>query len=162
MGLGESLKDLRDLHEMAKAGTLGAFDRLRYHAERDTLAQLLLSAQHVSLLPGQRPRRLLRVASALPADIEFSEGRVRAIALRLSSGGFGALLPRTPHVGDRMAVTIRVPGGPPLHATARVVSARQQASNANASFEFVDLAESDVERMEMFVFDAIWGEFEGV
>ena len=162
MSLGESLEEFRDLHEKAKSGALGLPVMAKYHADRDELAHLLLSGQHVALLPGQRPRRDLRVARALQANIEFDGDTVRAVTLQVSSGGFGALLTRTPQVGEEVKIALRIPGSRKLQAGARVVDVKQRLDNATASFQFVDLDELEVERMEVFVFDAILEQFESV
>lgn len=159
MGLGEWLKEFRDLHEKAKRGVLAAPELAAYRAGRDELARVLLSAQHVALKPGQKPRRMLRVARALQADIEFYNGSVRAMTLEVSSGGFGTLLARAPRVDDEVKVALRIAGGEPLRVTARVVDVKQQAGNVRASFQFVGLDEADVERLELFVFDAILEQF---
>ncbi len=158
MGLTESLEEFRTLHDGAKAGTLGSPDLANYHAVRDKLADLLLSAQSIALLPGKRPRRMLRAARALLADIEFHDGSVRAMTLQVSSGGFAALLARGPQVGEDVEVTLRIPGGQPLHAGARAVSVKEYLGNANTSFQFVSLDAAEVERMEVFVFDTLLDE----
>ncbi len=162
MGLVESLEEFRDLHKRAKAGVLVPPDLMAYHAVRDKLAHLLLSAQHIALLPGQRPRRTLRVARALQVDIEFYDGTVRALTLQVSSGGFAAPLVGAPQLHEEVKVALRIPGGQPLRASARVVAVRKYLGNAGTSFQFVDLAASEAERMEMFVFDAVVDEFESV
>ena len=159
MTLGESLKEFRDLHEKAKSGALGSPDMAKYHAVRDEVAHLLLSEQHVGLLAGQRPRRALRVARALQADIEFDGDTVRGVTLQVSSGGFGALLTRAPQVGEQVKIALRVPGSRKLQARARVVDVKQRLENATASFQFVDLDEPEIERMEVFVYDAILEQF---
>ncbi len=154
MSLGEWLKGFRDLHEKAKQGTLAARDLTGYHAARDELARALLAAQHLTLRPGQRPRRVLRVARALQADIEFHDGSERAMTLDVSAGGFSALLARPPKLDDEVKVALRVPGGEPLRTVARVLEVKQQVGNARACFTFVGLDEADTERLEVFVFDA--------
>ncbi len=158
MGFREPLDEFRDLHERAKSATLGPPGIAKYHALRDELAQLLLSAHHVALLPRQRQRRVLRVARTLPVDIEFRHGTVRAMTLDLSSGGFGALFEGTPLVGEKAKVTLCLPDGPPLRATARVVAVKQQVGIAGGSFQFTELDETEIERLEMYVFDAILGQ----
>jgi c-di-GMP-binding flagellar brake protein YcgR len=160
MGLAESLEEFRDLHGRARAGALGLPDQASYRAARDKLAHLVLRAQHLSLLPGQRQRRVLRIARALQAEIEFDDGTVRAVTLQLSSGGFAALLANAPHVGEDVKVALRIPGGQPLHATARVVAVKEYLGSANTSFRFEPLASSDVERLESFVFDALMDELQ--
>ncbi len=155
MNLGESLEEFRGLHEEAKSGALGSPDMAKYYAARDEVAHLLLAEQHVGLLAGQRPRRALRVARALQADIEVDGDTVRGVTLQVSSGGFGALLTCAPRVGEEVKIALRIPGSRKLLSRARVVDVKQRLENATASFQFVDLDEPEVERMEVFVFDAI-------
>ena len=158
MGFSEPLAEFRDLHEGAKCAILGRLDLVKYHALRDELARLLLSSHHAALLPRQRQRRVLRVARTFRVDIEFQHGTMRAVTLDLSSGGFGALFEGAPLVGEKAKITLCLPEGPPLQATACVVSVRQQVGIAGASFQFIDLDEAAVERLEMYVFDAILGQ----
>jgi hypothetical protein len=155
MGLTESLEEFRTLHAGAKAGILGSPDLTNYHAVRNRLARLLLSAQSIALLPGKRPRRMLRAARALQADIEFYDGPVRAMTLQVSSGGFAALLAKGSQVGEDVEVTLGIPGDRPLQASARVVAVQEYLGNANTSFQFVSIDASEAERMELFVFDAL-------
>ncbi len=163
MTLGQSIREFRDLHAKAKRGTLPSPDVERYHAFRDQLAELLLSAHRAALPLGQRPRKALRIARAIPAEIEFSDGVVRAMTLQLSSGGFGALLPpaSAPHVGEEVHVTLRVPTGQ-VRGAARVVAVTEQAGASTVSVQVLRLDEPEAERVEMFVFDGILEHFAGV
>ncbi len=158
MGFSEPLDEFRGLHERAKSATLEPTSFAKYLALRGELTHLLLSSHHVALLPRQRQRRVLRVARTLPVDIEFRHGTVRAMTLDLSSGGFGALFEGTPLLGEKAKITLCLPDGPPLKATARVVAVKQQVGIAGASFQFNDLEETGIERLEVYVFDAILGQ----
>src|SRR5690349_19395042 len=126
MVLSEFMEEFRRLHEGAKRGVLGAQEVASYQSARDDLARVLLAAMHASAPPGQRPRRMLRVARALQVDIEFLGGTVRAVTRQVSSGGFGALLGCEPRVDDELRVALRVPGGQPVHAAARVREVKRQ------------------------------------
>jgi len=161
MGLSEWLSGFRALHAKAKQGLLAARELASYQAARDELARALLAAQHVALQAGQRPRRVLRVARALQADLEFHDGDERVITLEVSSGGFSALLARPPRVGDEVKASLRIPGGEPVRATARVLEVKQQVGNVRASFAFVGLDGAEIERLEIFVFDAVLAQLQG-
>ena len=162
MSLSDWLRGFRSLHERAKSGGLSGRDQTAYQAARDELARAMLAAQHVALQPGHKPRRLLRVARALQADIEFHDGKERAMTLDVSVGGFSALFAKAPREGDEVRVTLRLPGGyEPLNTQARVLNVRSQVGNERASFAFVGMTEADVEKMEMFVFDAVLGHLQG-
>jgi hypothetical protein len=155
MGLADWLKGFRELHGQAKRQGLSGRDLTAYQAARDELARALLAAQHVALQAGQRPRRALRVARALQADLDFHDGHWRALTVEVGAGGFAVLLDKPPKVNDEIKVALRVPGGEPLRADARVVEVKVQPGNARACFQFVALSEDEVERLEMFVFDAV-------
>jgi hypothetical protein len=161
MGLSEWLKGFRTLHEKAKQGGLTGRDLTHYQAARDELARALLAAQHISLQPGRKPRRVLRVARALQADLEFHDGNERAMTLDVSPGGFSALLSRPPRVDDEVTVSLRIPGGEPIKSSARVLEVKQQVGNVRACFAFAGLDEAEVDRLEMFVFDAVLGQLQG-
>jgi c-di-GMP-binding flagellar brake protein YcgR len=161
MNLSQWLSGFKELHEKAKRGALAGRDLTAYHAARDELARALLSAQHVALERGQRPRQALRVARALQADIEFHDGSVRAMTLSLSAGGFGALLAQPPRVDDEVRVSLRIPGGDPLRGTARTVDVKQQVGNARVAFQFIGLDPAEAERLEVFVFDSVLAQIEG-
>lgn len=155
MGLAEWLNGFRELHEEAKKGGLSGRELTDYYAARDELARALLAAQRIALKPDQRPRRVLRVARALQADLEFHDGAARAMTLDVSAGGFGVLLAKPPRMGDEVKVSLRIPGGESIRGNAHVVEVRRQAGNAYACFEFVELDAAEAERLESFVFDAV-------
>jgi PilZ domain-containing protein len=155
VGLAEWLKEFRALHEKAKKGALAGAELTAYRAGRDELARALLVAQRIAVPAGQAPRRALRVSRALQADLEFVDGNIRAMTVDVSPGGFGALLPRPPKVGEELKVSLRLPGGEALRAEARVVEAKPHAGSARASFQLMGLDEADAERLELFVFETV-------
>jgi len=155
VGLGEWLKEFRALHEKAKKGSLLGAELTAYRAGRDELARALLVAQRIAVPAGQPPRKALRVSRALQADLEFMDGNVRAMTVDISAGGFGALLPRPPKVGEELKVSLRIPGGEPLRAEARVVEVKPHPGSARASFQLRGLDEADAERLELFVFETV-------
>jgi hypothetical protein len=158
MGLAEWFQQFRELHEKAKQGALGPRELETYTEARDEFARVLLSAQHLTVPAGESLRSTLRVTRAIPAEVEFRDRTERVVTLQISAGGFGTLLSRSPPVGDEVTVTLRVPGGDPLRCSARVVYAQQQAGTTRASFQFLGLGHSDVERLEQFVLDAIFAQ----
>jgi hypothetical protein len=160
MSLGEWLNGFRDLHQRAKRDSLTAEERATYHAAREELAEVILTAQRISLPSGKKARQALRAARALQVDIEFGSRTLRGLTHQVSPGGFGALLSPWPLLGETVSVTLRLTGDELLRARARVVEAREQGGHARVSFEFVGLSDSDVERLEVFVFDAILEQFQ--
>jgi c-di-GMP-binding flagellar brake protein YcgR len=160
MRLADWLNTFRETHEKSKKGTLGERDLTLYRAARDELARALLAAQHLTVQPGQQPRRALRVARALQANLEFKDGTVRALTQDISAGGFAALLARPPDLDEEVVVTLRLPGQEPLRAEARVNEVKPLVGNARVSFVFQHLDEEVVERVETFVFDAVLAELQ--
>jgi PilZ domain-containing protein len=71
------------------------------------------------------------------------------------------LMAKPPKVGEELTAVLRVPGGEPLRAAARVVDVKQQVGNARASFQLVGLEEADAERLELLVFDAVLAQLQG-
>ncbi len=161
MGLLEWLRAFKALHDRAKKGALTGAELATYHAGRDELARALLAAQRVSLQKGMKPRRALRVARALQADLELHDGNVRGLTLELSTGGFSLLMERPPKVGDELTVALRIPGGEPLRSRARVCEVRPGDGNARVGFELLALDAADAERLELFVFDVLLTQLQG-
>jgi hypothetical protein len=155
VGLADWLRRFKVLHARARAGTLDRAELATYHGARDELARALLAAQRLTLAPGLAPRRSLRVARALQADLEFHDGTVRAITLDVSSGGFSSKLAKAPRVDDEVKVMLRVPGGEPVRTTARALDVKPLAGTHRVAFRFVSLSEEDAERIELYVFDAV-------
>ncbi len=155
MDFREWLTHFRHLHDAAKRGVLDGASLADYHAARDELARALLAAQNVAIEPGQRPRRQLRAFKALQVEVTFFDGTLRATTRQVSSGGFSALLAHAPKAGEEVKVSLRLPGTDSLQAGARVVETKLQAGNAHVSFGWVGLGADEVERLEVFVFDAI-------
>jgi hypothetical protein len=154
------LEEFNDLHKGAKAGTLSPAELSRYQAARAQLSKLFLAGQHVALQPGQRPRNSLRVARALPVDLDFGDGMVRVATVQLSSRGFAAVLSGARAEGGEAKVSLHIPAGPPLEARARVLGVKERSGKMVVSFRFVDLGEPEFERLEMYVFDGLLKQFE--
>ena len=60
-----------------------------------------------------------------------------------------------------LEVALRIPGGEPLRGRARVQEVRPQLGVARVGFELLGLAEAELERLEVFVFDAVLGRLQG-
>jgi hypothetical protein len=153
--LAQWLLDFRALHEKARKGQLREADAVRYRTGRDELARALLGAQRLQLKPGETPRRALRVARALQADLDLPTSQVRSVTIDISTGGFSCLLSRTPPLGDELGFTLRLPGLEPLSGKARVQDVKPREGNVRVAFMFTSLSEAERERMELFVFDTV-------
>jgi PilZ domain len=104
---------------------------------------------------------MLRAARAFQVDVSSSTATVRAVTLQVSSRGFGALLRAPARVGYEVKATLSLPGKERLRVSARVAEVQQLAGNARVSFAFVDLDTSDVEWLEVIVFDALLEQLRG-
>jgi hypothetical protein len=158
MDLAQWLTAFKTLHEKAKRGTLVGADERDYLAGREELARALVSAQHLTLQPGQSPRLALRVARALQVDLESPVRKDRLTTFDLSLGGFSALVARAPTPDEVLTATLRLPGVDPVVTPVTVAGMRAQPGNVRVSFSFARLEGPVAERLELAVFDAVLGQ----
>ncbi len=161
LSLAEWLKGFRDLHERARSGKLSPDDLQTYRAARDELARALLSAQRLTVKPGETPRGSLRVARALQVDLDMLTSNARAITVDLCTGGFACLLAKAPPAGDEVGYSLRLPGSDPLTGKVRVADIKPQQGNVRVSFQFIGMSGEERERVEMFVFDTVLAQISG-
>jgi hypothetical protein len=156
MSVEANVSRLRDLHEKRKLDVLDVDERATYEALREAFAAAFVRANRVSLRPGQTSRQAVRAQCAFQVELA-ALGRVhKTITLDLSGHGFAALVGIQLDVGTECAFVLRI--RPELiRGTGRVVScARYGSGNSSyrVSFAFNPLGASDVERVELVVFDA--------
>jgi hypothetical protein len=161
MSLAEWLATFREMHEKARRRQLDPREQAVYRSGRDELARALLAAQRLTLKPGETPRQALRVARALQVDLDLVTSHQRAITIDLSMGGFSCLLAKAPPIGDEVGYTLRIPGAETLSGRARVADAKALTGNARVSFQLVNVAPEDRERLELFVFDTVLAQLSG-
>jgi hypothetical protein len=149
------LAAFRERHERARRGTLGPAEQAAYRSDREELARALLAAQRLTLKPGETPRQTLRVARALQIELDLPGARQRAITADLSTGGFSALLPKAPPLGEDLGLSLRLPAEAPVVCRARIIDVRPQGTHARVAGRFLDLGPGDRERLELYVFDAV-------
>ena len=105
-------------------------------------------------------RRSLRVAQALPVELEMPRGRTMAITLDLSSGGFSTLLSDAPEVGTCMGFKLRLGRGlAPVTGKVRMVNTVPQNGSVRVGFRFDELPSEDRERVDFVVVDAVLKQF---
>jgi hypothetical protein len=155
VSLADWLKSFRELHEKARRGQLSKPEEASYRAGRDELARALLTAQRLTVKPGETPRQALRVARALQVDLDLLTSSARAITIDLSTGGFSCLLAKAPPVGDEVGFSLRIPASEPLKGKVRVADLKPQQGNVRVSFQFRGLESVEKERLELFVFDTV-------
>lgn len=148
------------LHQRAKRGELSADEQTEYEKSRDELADALLTAQQISPHPGSNQRRSLRVAQALPVEIQAPAGRVLAVTLDLSAGGFSTIVSETPPIGTRIGFRLRLGRGyDPVSGAGRVVNAVPQNGSVRMGVAFDELGAADRERLEFVIIDAVLKQF---
>ncbi len=161
LSLAEWMRGFRDLHERARSGALSPDDLQTYRAARDELARALLSAQRLTVKPGETPRSSLRVARALQVDLDMLTSKARAITIDLCTGGFACLLAKAPSMSDEVGYSLRLPGGETLVGKVRVTDAKPQQGNVRVSFQFIAMSAEEKERVELFVFDTVLSQING-
>ncbi len=154
--LVEWLIAFRALHERARRGQLREADAARYRAARDELARALVGIQRLQLKPGQTAREAIRVARAMPVELDLGTSRERALTVDLSTGGFSCLLPKGVPLGGELGFTLRLSAGAaPLAGRARVQDVKGASGSVRVAFMFTTVSDPDRERMEMFIIDAV-------
>ena len=154
------LNDFSDLHVRAKQGNLSREQRSEYLRARAELAEALVLSRKTKPYPENDQRRSLRVAQALPVELDGAGGRTLAITLDLSSGGFSTLLPEAPARNAMVAFKLRLGRGlAPVAGRARVVNTNPQNGSIRVGFCFDEVAPDDRERVDFVVVDAVLEQF---
>jgi hypothetical protein len=161
--LKQWLDQFKRLHAKARKGELSQNEQAIYFDRREELARALVTAQSLTLLPGQTPRQAVRIARMLQIDLELAKGRVRAMTQNLSTGGFATLLGELPGTAEVVGFSLKVPGADvPIIGRCTVREVQKRSSNNLTSFAFVDLPHEQHERLEMMIFDAVIDQFDSV
>jgi hypothetical protein len=148
------------LHERAKAGGLAPAEKTQYLSARDELAGALVTAQRLTLKDGETPRQAMRVARAMPVEMELAKGWVSALTQDVSVGGLSALVSASPPVGSRLQFRLKIGRGEePLSGALRVVSVIEQKGAARLCASFEQLTPNHRERLEFMLFDNVVAHF---
>ena len=153
MSFSDWIRQFRALHAEAQKGTLSADDLKDYVAACDEFARALMAAQKIALKPGEVPRHALRVARAVQAELEAAIGFYKVTTIDLGVGGFAAIMPKAPKVGEEYSCKLKLPGGDPLETSVKVVEVKPQPGSARVSFAFPKLGDASKERIERLVID---------
>jgi hypothetical protein len=161
MELKQWIDEFSRLHSSARKGNLSEADKRTYLDRREELARALVTAQQLTLQPGQTPRQALRVSKALQIELELPSGRVRVITQNISTGGFGALVGQLPPSSESIGFSLKQPGAvEPIVGRCRVREAQAKVGSSLVSFVFEDLTENARDRIEMTIFDAVMEQFQ--
>jgi hypothetical protein len=156
MGFAEWVWEFKGLHEKARQKALSGDERITYEAARDDLASVVVCFQGLELTPGIQ-RGAMRVACALPVEVEPPDGAVAGLTEDLSVGGFAARVPGQFTEGDHLAFTLSLPGADPVRGRARVA----KSADGRVAFAFEALEEAAREALELAVFDLVLARFKG-
>jgi hypothetical protein len=160
MDLSAWISTFTKLHEKARKRELDEEDLKTYHAGREELARAIVAAQRLTVKEGETQRQALRVARAVQIDLDLSTGRVRALTLDISQGGFSTLIEKPPTPTEAVGFTLRVPGASePMLGRCKLVEATKRLGNARCSFAFQNLTPQDIEKIEMMLFDSVIEQF---
>ena len=143
----------RWLHEKARIGSLPPEEATAYHEAREDLAAMLVAAQRLTLNPGQPAREALRVARALPLELEMASGQARVQTLDISARGFSSVLSRALQPHEIVEFSLRLASGP-VKGRAEVASIQQHDASIRVSFKIIGATPEDTERMGSEVMDA--------
>ncbi|MFL5351033.1 PilZ domain-containing protein [Archangium sp.] len=149
------VEQFRALHARARKGPpLAEDERKRYVAAREQFARALTAAQGMSLAPGLSARRTFRIAQGLQVDLSFALGPLRTLTLDVSVGGFSVMMHKPPADSEEPEFTLRLPGNQePVKGRAKMVSSQRKLGTHRVSFSIHGLAEKDMDRLEMSLFD---------
>ena len=153
MDPSEWIKKFREQHEKARMGKMLPDEKKRYLAMREEFARSLVSAQGLSMAPGQTARQTFRVAQALPVEINRT---TRVITRDISRGGFSTVINQNFSSGDVVPYVLTLGRGlEPISGEGKVASVQRQPGNYRLSISFGQLSEVDAERLELTLFDAV-------
>jgi hypothetical protein len=160
MDLSAWISTFTKLHEKARKNELDEQDLKTYHAGREELARALVAAQRLTVKAGETQRQALRVARAVQIDLDLSSGRIRALTLDISLGGFSSLIEKPPLSTEAVGFTLRVPGvTEPVIGRCKLVETVKRLGNSRCSFAFQNLNAQDLEKIEMMLFDSVIEQF---
>lgn len=153
MSVSDWIRQFRALHAEARKGTLNTEELQAYRGACDEFARALMGAQKLAPKAGEPPRHALRVAKAVQVDLESAVTMAKAMTLELGVGGFSAILPKAPKIGDEFQCRLKLPGGDPLETTLTVAEVKPQPGSVRVSFRFPKLSDATKERIEGIVID---------
>jgi hypothetical protein len=150
----EWLVEFKKAHERYRQNELSGADRKAYLDAREQLASALLNAQGLPRQANETARQAFRVAQALQVELRLGDARMQSLTHDLSRGGFSGLFIEKLDMDQPMSFTLKLPGGAdPLSGKAKVVAARKQGSGSRYSFAFINMPDSDQDRLETLLFD---------
>ncbi|MGQ0506098.1 MAG: hypothetical protein ACT4TC_12360 [Myxococcaceae bacterium] len=143
----------RATHEKFKKNELDKDDTGRYIAMREELARSLVAAQGLTVPDGTPARRFFRVAQAWSLEIDHVH---RTLTRDVARAGFSAVVPAGFKEGQVVSFKLSMTRGQdPISGSAKIVAAPRAGSALRASFSIETLAETEGDRLETSLFDAV-------
>lgn len=150
------LRNFVQLHERARTRQLSGNQLAEYLVGRDELARAVLRSQNLLVQPGQKPRQALRVAVALPVQLEIQGGTIKTLTRDLSIGGLSATVPGLSATSGRGRFSLSLGReGEPVQGGFQVVGTTMVGTSCRMSVSFHDLSSDDIERLELLIFDSV-------
>ena len=116
-----------------------------------------MTYEEMSGLLGRKADTLcVRVARALPVEVEVS-GIMRAnVTMDIAVGGFSVILTKPPALGTVVPFNLKIPGAQDrLEGDAKLISSQQRPGGARCSFEFLRFTKEQEDAIEQLVIDSL-------
>ena len=153
MDPNEWIATFRALHQRVKDHSATDDERQRHKAMREELARSLVATQGQSMPPGSPARRHFRVRQVFPVEVNNT---YRVVTNDISQAGFSALINGSLKVGDEISFSLTLSRGTdPITGRGHVAEVTKLQGSARVGFAIDSMNESDVERLEMALFDAV-------
>lgn len=153
------LASLRELHERARSASLSSDERQDYADALDRFLAMVVSSQNQKIRAGQTLRRSPRVGRTVEVELTWSTCACRVVTLDLGNGGFSAILPEAPPLGDRVQAQLRLRRRDVVSGSLRVTDVRRRRGSARVSFAFEELGDAERAMLDAYVADELLSDF---
>lgn len=149
-------------HEQYRKGELSAELLQAYRDARSDLSETLVLAQRLEIRAGGA-RQALRVARAIPVELELHSGRIMALTQDISVSGLSALVGEAAPIGSELSFRMKLGRDVAVIAgRCRVVAAIPLQGSVRMAVAFEEISDDAKLRIENLVFDAISAEIRTV
>ncbi len=157
MDPSEWMNAFRVAHERSKMGGLNSSEKEKYVGMREELARSLVAAQRLTVPEGAPARRFFRVSQAFALELDNVS---RTLTKDISRSGFSAMVPSSFKEGQRVSFKLTLGREQdPVTGQATIVAAPKVGAMVRASFSLETLAETEADRLETALFDAVLARF---
>jgi hypothetical protein len=149
-------------HEQYRKGELPAEVLEQYQQARADLGETLVLAQRLEIRAGGA-RQALRVARAIPVELDLRSGKTMALTQDISVSGLSALVGDAPPVGTQLAFRMKLGRDVAvISGRCRVVAAIPVPGSVRKAVTFEEISDDARLRIENLVIDAISAEIRTV